>query len=186
MLGQDNHEKDTKTLTNSDSELTNALEMVKKPIQAFESLNSDIRARSQAHITILGQDEHETDAKNRTSTNLASQLTNPFEMVKKTIQAFKMLNFEVRARSQSQITILSQDEMDINAKNWAARNSASEITSPLEMVKKQVQLWNRQILMSEIGVRPKLRCWTKMTMKQTRKIGLKRIQILSSRTPWKW
>ena len=48
MLGQDDHETETKnrTLTNLDSKLTNALEMVKKPIQAFESLNSDIRARS--------------------------------------------------------------------------------------------------------------------------------------------
>ena len=48
---------------------------------------------------ILGQDEQETDAKNRTSMNLASQLTNPLEMVKKTFQAFESLNFEVRARS---------------------------------------------------------------------------------------
>ena len=145
MLGQDDHETDTKnrTLTNSDYELTNPLEMVKKPIQAFESLNFDIRAQSQAQITILGQDEHETDAKNRTSMNLASQLTNPFEMVKKTFQAFESLYFEVRVRSQSQITILSQDEKDINAKNWAARNSASEISSPLEMVKKHVRLSNR-------------------------------------------
>ena len=107
MLGQDDHETDTKnqTLTNLDYELTNPLEMVKKQIQAFESLNSDIRARSQAQITIL-----------------ASQLANPFEMVKKTFQAFESLYFEVRARSQSQITILSQDEKDIDAKNWAARN----------------------------------------------------------------
>ena len=90
MLGQDDHETDTKnrTLTNSDYELMNPLEMVKKPIRAFESLNSDIRARSQAQITILGQDEHETEAKNRTSMNLASQLTNPFEMVKKIISGF--------------------------------------------------------------------------------------------------
>ena len=73
--------------------------MVKKPIQAFESLNSDIRNRCYGQITILGQDEHETDAKNRTSKNLASQLTNPFEMVKNTFQAFKSLNFEVRSRS---------------------------------------------------------------------------------------
>ena len=44
MLGQDNHETDTKnrTLTNLDYERTNPLEMVKKPIQAFESLNSNI------------------------------------------------------------------------------------------------------------------------------------------------
>ena len=48
MLGQDEHETDMKnwTLTNSVSELTNALEMVKKPIQALESLNSDVLARS--------------------------------------------------------------------------------------------------------------------------------------------
>ena len=142
MLGQDDHETDTKnrTLTNLDSERTNPLKMVKKPIQAFESLNSDIRDRSQSQITILGQDEHETDAKNWTSTNLASQLTNSFEMVKKTFQAFKSLNLEVRARSQSHITILSQDQKDIDAKNWAARNSGSEITNPLEMVKKHVRL----------------------------------------------
>ena len=144
MMGQDDHETDTKnwTLTNSDSELTNPLGMVKKPIQAFESLNYDIRAWSQAQITILGQVEHETDAENQTSTNLASQLTNPFEKVKKIFQAFESLNFEVWARSQSQITILSQFEKDIDAKNQAARNSASEITNPLEMVKKHVRLWN--------------------------------------------
>ena len=48
MLGQDAHEKDTKNWasTNSDSKLTNPLEMVKKPIQAFESFNSDVLARS--------------------------------------------------------------------------------------------------------------------------------------------
>ena len=33
------------------------------------------------------------------------------------------------------------------------RNSASDLTNPLEMVKKHVRLWNRSILMSEIGVR---------------------------------
>ena len=84
MLGQDDHETYTKnrTLTNSDSDHTNPLEMVEKPTQPFESLTSDIRARSYAQITILSQDEHETDAKNRTPTNLASQLTNLFEMVK--------------------------------------------------------------------------------------------------------
>ena len=37
---------------------------------------------------MLGQDEYETDTKNRTSTNAASELTNPLEMVKKPIQAF--------------------------------------------------------------------------------------------------
>ena len=37
--------------------------MVKKTYQAFESFNSDVRARSYAQITILGHDEQETDAK---------------------------------------------------------------------------------------------------------------------------
>ena len=50
-------------------------------------------------MTILGLDEHETDAKNRTSTNSSSELTNPFEMVKKTSQAFESLNSDIRARS---------------------------------------------------------------------------------------
>ena len=101
MLGQDEQEIDTEnqTSTNSDSEHTNWLEMVKKKLQAFESLNYDVRATSQAQITILGQDEQETDAKSQTSTNLASQLTNPLEKVKKTIQAFESLNFKIRARS---------------------------------------------------------------------------------------
>ena len=52
-------------------------------IQAFESINSDIRARISAQITILGQDEHETDAKNQSLTNSASEITNPLENVKK-------------------------------------------------------------------------------------------------------
>ena len=38
---------------------------------------------------MLGQDEHETDTKNRTSTNSASELTNPLEMVK---YQFRLLN----------------------------------------------------------------------------------------------
>ena len=44
---------------------------------------------------MLGQDEHETDTKNQTSTNSASELTNPLEMAKKTIQAFDSLNSEL-------------------------------------------------------------------------------------------
>ena len=92
---------------------------------------------------ILGQDEQETDEKNRTSMNLASQLTTLLEMVKKIFQAFKSLNFEVRARSQFLITILSQDGKDTDAKNWDARNSASELTIRLEMVKKHVRLWQK-------------------------------------------
>ena len=50
-------------------------------------------------ITILGQDAHETDTKNQTSTNKAYELTNPLEMVKKPIQAFKSHNSKFRARS---------------------------------------------------------------------------------------
>ena len=84
---------------------------------------------------MLGQDEQETDAKNRTSTKSASELTNSLEMVKK---HFRLLNRSI-LRSElgvsPKITILSQDE-DTYAENLAARNSASELTNPLEMVKK--------------------------------------------------
>ena len=153
MLGQDEHETDTKNWTslNSASKLTNPLEMV---INQFRLLNrwilmSELGVRPKydfghkwvvnrhkksdckefslwAHETLtdgkkqfmllncsilmseqgvgpnydfLGEDGQETDAKNRTSTNLASQVRNPLEMVKKTFQAFESLNFEVRARS---------------------------------------------------------------------------------------
>ena len=48
---------------------------------------------------MLGQDEHETATENRTSTNSASKLTNPLEMVKDTSGFFESLNFDVRARS---------------------------------------------------------------------------------------
>ena len=57
--------------------------MVKKICQALESLNSEVRDRSLLQISMLGQDEHETDTKNRTATNSAFELTNPLEMVKK-------------------------------------------------------------------------------------------------------
>ena len=60
----------------------NPFEMVKKTIQAFESLNSDVWGRSYAQITILSLDEHETDAKNRTSRNSDYELTNPLQMGK--------------------------------------------------------------------------------------------------------
>ena len=98
-MGKDEHETDAKnrTLTNSVSELTNPLETVKKALQAFESISSHVRARIKALITSLGQDEHEADAKNRTLTNSASELTNPLEMVKKTFQAFELINSDVRA-----------------------------------------------------------------------------------------
>ena len=161
ILGLDEHETDAKnrTSTNSTSELTNPLEMVKKKCQASESLNSDVRARSQAQITILGLTEHEIDAKNRTSTNSASELTNPLKMVKKTCHALESLNSDVRARSQAQITILGLHEHETDVKNRTSRNSASELTNPLEIVKKYVRLWNRSILMSELAVRPKLLLW---------------------------
>ena len=48
---------------------------------------------------MLGQDEQETDMKNWTSMNSASQLTNPLEMVKKPIEAFESLISDVQARS---------------------------------------------------------------------------------------
>ena len=54
------------------------------------------------------------------------------------------------------------------------------------MGKKHDMLLNCSIIMSGLMVRPKLRFCTKMSMKQTRKIRLQRIQILSSRTPYKW
>ena len=48
MLGLDEEETETKNRTsrNSSSELSNPLEMEKKIIQAFESLNSDVLAGS--------------------------------------------------------------------------------------------------------------------------------------------
>ena len=51
----------------------------------MKSLNSDVRASIYVQITILGEYETETDAKNRTLRNSASELTNPLEMVNKTI-----------------------------------------------------------------------------------------------------
>ena len=110
ILGLHVRETDAKNRTSriSDSELTNPFETVKNIIQAFESLNSDVRARSQAQIMILSLHVHETDAKKRTSRISDSELTKPFEMVKKTIQAFESLNYDVRARSQAQIMILTQ------------------------------------------------------------------------------
>ena len=96
----------------------------------MESLNYDVRARSYPQITILGLDEHETDAKNRTSRNSASELTNPLEMVKKTCQALESLNSDVRARSEAQITIFGLDQRETDAKIRTLRNSASELKNP--------------------------------------------------------
>ena len=44
-------------------------------------------------FTIVGLDEHETDAKNQTSTNSASEVTNPLEMVKKNMSRFGIAQF---------------------------------------------------------------------------------------------
>ena len=135
ILGRDEQEIDVKKRSsrNSASDHMKPLEMVKKTFQTFESLNSDVRAWSQAQLTILGQEEQETDAKNRTSRNLASEITNPLQMEKKTYMAFESLNSDVRPRSQAQNTILGQDEQETDTKNRTLRNSASEATNPLQI-----------------------------------------------------
>ena len=66
--------------------------------------------------------------------------------------------------------MLGQDEHETDTKNPPSMNSAFELTDPLEMVKTQLRLLNRTILMSELGVRPKLRFWALMSTKQTQKI----------------
>ena len=50
-------------------------------------------------MTMVGKDEQETDTKNPTSTNSASELANTLEMLKKTCQALESLNSDVRDRS---------------------------------------------------------------------------------------
>ena len=86
----------------------------------------------------MGLDEHETDAKNRTSRNSPYELTNPLEMVKKKHdrlwnRSFLMSEVGVRC------TILGLDEHETDAKNKSSWISASELTKPLEMVKKTCQ-----------------------------------------------
>ena len=88
---------------------------------------------------MLGQVEHEIDTKNWTSTISASELTSPLEMVKKTCEALESLNYDVQDRGQAQITMLGQVEHEIDTKNRTSTISASELTSPLEMVKKTWQ-----------------------------------------------
>ena len=68
--------------------------------------------------------------------------------------------------------IFGQEEHETDAKNRTLTNSASELTNPLEMVKKHFIQLNQSVLMSELGFRPKLRVWGKMSTKQTQKIGL--------------
>ena len=139
-------------------------------IHAFQSLNSNVRGRIQAQIMILVPDEQETDTKNRTSTNEVLSSRTPLEIVKKTFQAFELINSNVRAKIQAKITILVSDEQEKDAKNRTSMNSASELVNPLEMVKKHVWLLNRSNLMFELGFRPKLRFGFQMSSKQTRKI----------------
>ena len=73
------------------------------------------------------------------------------------------------------MTMLGQDEQETDAKNRTSTNSAYELMNPLETVKKIFRLLNRSILKSDLGVRPKLRFWAKMSNKRTRKIELQRI-----------
>ena len=84
----------------------------------------------------MGLDEHETDAKNWTSRNSASILTNPLEMVKKHARLWNrsILMSELGVRP-----ILGLNEHEIDVKNRTSRNSASELTNPLEMVRKTCQ-----------------------------------------------
>ena len=84
---------------------------------------------------------HETDAKNRTLTNLASELTNPLEMVKKTCQSLELLNSDFRARIKAQITILVPDEHETDAQNRTFTNSAYDKTNPFEMIKKNMPVF---------------------------------------------
>ena len=63
---------------------------------------------------------------------------NPLEMVKKTCQALESANYNVRVRSLTQITILGLNEHETDVKNRTSRNSAFELTNPLETVKKKM------------------------------------------------
>ena len=66
--------------------------------------------------------------------------------------------------------MMGQDEHETDMKNWTSTNSASELTNPLEMLNNQFRLLKRSILMSELGVIPKLRFWARMSSKQKQKI----------------
>ena len=171
-MGKDEQETETKnrTSTNLASQLTNPLEMVKTTFQAVESLNFEVQARSQSQIAILSQDENDTETKNLTARNSGYELTNLLKMVKKTCQALESIHSDVRDKSQVEITMLDQDEHETDTKNRTSTNSVSELTTPLEMIRIQFKLLNRSILMSELGVRPKLRFWAYMSSKQTKKI----------------
>ena len=82
----------------------------------------------------------------------------------------ELLNSIVRDRSYAEITMVVPDEHETDTKNRTSANSDSELTNLLEMAKNQFSLMNRSILMSELGVRPKLRFRAQISSKQTQKI----------------
>ena len=106
---------------------------------------------------ILGLDEHETDAKNRTSRNSAYELTNPLRMVKKHVRLSNRSIMMSELGARPKLQFLGLDEHETDAKNWTSSNSTSKLTNPLEMVKKHVRLRNCSILVSELRGKPKLR-----------------------------
>ena len=81
----------------------------------------------------MGQDEHETDAKNRTLTNSASEITNPLELIKK---HFRLLN---RSVQMSELGFMPKLEHETDAKNRTLTNPASELMNPFGMVKNTFQ-----------------------------------------------
>ena len=66
--------------------------------------------------------------------------------------------------------MLGQDEHETDMKNRTSTNTALQLTNPLEMVKNQFRRLNRSILMSELGVRPKLRFGAHISSKRAQKI----------------
>ena len=61
-------------------------------------------------------------------------------MVKKTCQALESLCSHVRARNKAKMKILGQDEQETDAKKQISTNSGSDLTNPLEMVKKNMSV----------------------------------------------
>ena len=66
------------------------------------------------------------------------------------------------------MTMLGQDEHETDTKNRLSTNSASELTNPLKMVKKQYRFLNCSILMSEVSSKLST-IWAQMSSKQTLK-----------------
>ena len=67
--------------------------MVKKNMSGFLIAQFLCSSEELGLITILGQDEEETDAKNWTSWNSTSELTNPLENSKKNNSGFWIAQF---------------------------------------------------------------------------------------------